>query len=78
MGAGLIQIILTGLNFDVLLPITDITGRKAYFSLITSNSSTPVLRMVCTDVHTCPCLVQTVTKLQCLGLSWGMHVDWRL
>lgn len=38
MGAGLIRIILTGLDFDVLLPITDITGRQAYFSLITSNS----------------------------------------
>lgn len=37
MGASLIRIILTGLDFDVLLPITDITGRQAYFSLITSN-----------------------------------------
>ena len=48
MGAGLIRIILTGLDFDVLLPITDITGRQAYFSLITSNSSTSI---VC-EAHT--------------------------
>lgn len=38
MGASLIWIVVTGLDFDVLLPITDITGRQAYFSLITSNS----------------------------------------
>ena len=49
MGAGLIRIILTGLDFDVLLPITDITGRQAYFSLITSNSSTSI---VCNKAQT--------------------------
>lgn len=46
-GGGLIWIILTGLHFDVLLPITDITWRQAYFSLITSNSSMPVQCMAC-------------------------------
>lgn len=46
-GGGLIWIILTGLDFDVLLPITDITWRQAYFSLITSNSSMPVQCMPC-------------------------------
>lgn len=57
MGAGLIRIILTGLDFDVLLPITDITGRQAYFSLITSNSyglhqlATPELVYVYVRVH---------------------------
>lgn len=60
MGAGLIRIILTGLDFDVLLPITDITGRQAYFSLITSNSYSPApaghTRAVCMYVNVYPCV----------------------
>ncbi|KAI4815412.1 hypothetical protein KUCAC02_005558, partial [Chaenocephalus aceratus] len=64
MGAGLIRIILTGLDFDVLLPITDITGRQAYFSLITSNSCTgwPYHNVVCVSV----------CKSKPVGLGRGM------
>lgn len=60
MGAGLIRITLTGLDFDVLLPITDITGRQAYFSLITSKSYSPApaahSRTVCVYVSVYPCV----------------------
>ena len=56
----MIRIILTGLDFDVLLPITDITGRQAYFSLITSNSYSPApaghTRAVCMYVNVYPCV----------------------
>lgn len=61
----MIRIILTGLDFDVLLPITDITGRQAYFSLITSNSCDlhglgTAERCACVRV-VCPCVSCFIT-----------------